>query len=203
MLLSVAGSNATKLFDEVHAPDILEDLPQDKFMGYLEQASPDVPASAPSPTDQTLTPSPSIPNHVLVPAQNIAAEISDPTPPPLESIISAADFEGVASKALTPKTWAFYSSAATDLITHGKNKELVRRIMIRPRVLRNVSEIDMRTNILGFDSSAPFFISPAAMAKLVHPEGEVAMSRAVSNEGIIQCVRVPCEKIQGRGRMVS
>lgn len=113
----------------------------------------------------------------------------DGTPPPLESLLSAADFEVVASRALTPKTWAFYSSAATDLITHGKNKELVRRLMIRPRILRDVSNIDMRTSILGFDTAAPFFISPAAMAKLVHPDGELALSRGAAAEGIIQCVR--------------
>lgn len=112
--------------------------------------------------------------------------------PPLESILGAADLEVVASRCLTPKTWAFYSSAATDLITLARNKELIRRVMIRPRVLRDVSEVNIKTSILGFDSSAPFFISPAAMAKLVHPEGEIALSRGAANEGIIQCVSTPC-----------
>ncbi|EGY16092.1 cytochrome b2 [Verticillium dahliae VdLs.17] len=169
--IGCAGSNATKSFDQVHAPDIIEELPKEKFKGFLEEPSSDVSASAAqcaAERDTTTAPT----NEV----------------PPLESVLSAADFEVVASKALTPKTWAFYSSAATDLITHGKNKELVRRIMIRPRILRNVTSVNMKTSILGFPSTAPFFIAPAAMARLVHPDGELALSRASANEGIIQSI---------------
>ncbi|KAF4777297.1 cytochrome b2 [Colletotrichum scovillei] len=181
VLLKCAGSNATKIFDEVHAPDILEELPDEKFIGLLKDATPDVPAAASQP--ESLTGTLSAPAETSKPS---SAE--EDTIPPLESIVGAPDLEVVASKALTPKTWAFYSSAATDLITHRNNKQLTRRIMIRPRILRNVSHIDMKTNILGFESSAPFFISPAAMAKLVHPDGELALSRGAANEGIIQCI---------------
>ncbi|KAG7148257.1 Cytochrome b2 like protein [Verticillium longisporum] len=178
VLLRCAGSNATKSFDQIHAPDIIEELPKEKFKGFLEESSSDVSASAAqcaAERDTTTAPT----NEV----------------PPLESVLSAADFEVVASKALTPKTWAFYSSAATDLITHGKNKELVRRIMIRPRILRNVTSVNMKTSILGCPSTAPFFIAPAAMARLVHPDGELALSRASANEGIIQSVRLAALKL--------
>lgn len=128
-----------------------------------------------------------------IPAASDKPATSDPLTtdhgiPPLETLLGCKDFEQVASKALTPKTWAFYSSAATDLITHGKNKEIIRRIMIRPRILRNVSDIDMRTSMLGNAVSAPFFISPAAMARLAHPDGELALSRAASSQGIIQTI---------------
>ncbi|TEA13873.1 Cytochrome b2 [Colletotrichum sidae] len=183
VLLKCAGSNATEIFDKAHAPDILEELPQDKLIGILKDATPDVPAAASQPSGQ---------NGVATQPAEIApgssVEQGDTGIPPLEAILSAPDLELVASKALTPKTWAFYSSAATDLITHRKNKELVRRIMIRPRILRNVTRVDFTTNILGFESAAPFFISPAAMAKLVHPDGELALSRGAANEGIIQCI---------------
>ncbi|KAK1968947.1 cytochrome b2 [Colletotrichum sublineola] len=184
VLLKCAGSNATKIFDEVHAPDILEELPDEKCIGILEDATPDAPENASQPAKSSDTN-----NAVSNTAQTPIRPTEDDTAiPPLDSIIGAPDLELVASKALTPKTWAFYSSAATDLITHKKNKELMRRIMIRPRILRNVSHVDMRTNILGFESSAPFFISPAAMAKLAHPDGELALSRGAANEGIIQCI---------------
>ncbi|KAL2884476.1 hypothetical protein SGCOL_000424 [Colletotrichum sp. CLE4] len=181
VLLRCAGSNATKIFDEVHAPDILEELPDEKFIGMLKDATPDVPAAASQSESRN--------GAVNAPAETTETKSTEEDAiPPLESIIGAPDLEVVASKALTPKTWAFYSSAATDLITHRNNKQLTRRIMIRPRILRNVSYIDMQTNILGYESSAPFFISPAAMAKLVHPDGELALSRGAANEGIIQCI---------------
>lgn len=94
----------------------------------------------------------------------------------------------VASKTANKKTWAFYSSAATDLLTRNANKSCFDRIWFRPRVLRNVREVNTRTNILGGDYKLPLFVSPAAMAKLIHPEGECAIARACENKGIIQGV---------------
>ena len=108
--------------------------------------------------------------------------------PQLHAVISAADFQEVARHSLTPKAWAFYSSAATDLVTHGMNKSLTRRVMFRPRILRNVTTVSTKRKILGCDSSTPFFISPAAMARMAHPEGEVALAKAAGAEDIIQCI---------------
>jgi hypothetical protein len=187
VLLKCAGGNATQPFDSVHAPDMLDELPKEKFMGFLEQPSPDVSATAANAAAEP-TPAPAQEQQQPVASADTSASF---TIPPLETIISAPDFTAVAQKALTHKAWAFYSSAATDLVTHSKNKELVRRIMIRPRILRNVTDINMERNILGFKSSAPFFMSPAAMARLAHPDGELAWSRGVANEGIFQVVRTP------------
>ncbi|KAF5022844.1 hypothetical protein F66182_5077, partial [Fusarium sp. NRRL 66182] len=183
VLLNLAGSDATELYNDVHAPDIIEELPSDKLMGLLEDS-----ATGRS-TEESITEMDPIP-----PPSSTNTNTTPETPnnnsmiPSLDSILGAPDFENAARQALTAKTWAFYSSAATDLVTHGKNKELIRRVMIRPRILRNVSKVNFQTSILGFDSQAPFFISPAAMARLAHPEGELALSRAAANQGIIQCV---------------
>ncbi|KAI1609001.1 cytochrome b2 [Exophiala viscosa] len=108
--------------------------------------------------------------------------------PPLLSLISSYDFEETASRSLSKKTWAFYSSAATDEITRKTNKTLYDRIWFRPRVMRNVREVNTRSKILGCDVALPFFVSPAAMAKLVHPDGELAIARGCSRFGIGQCI---------------
>ncbi|CAG7562759.1 unnamed protein product [Fusarium equiseti] len=106
--------------------------------------------------------------------------------PSLDQILSANDFALAAQKALAPKAWAFYSSAATDLVTWTKNRELIRRVMLRPRILRNVSEVKINRRILGLDSKAPFIMCPAAMATLAHPDGELGWSRAAASEGIFE-----------------
>jgi L-lactate dehydrogenase (cytochrome) len=108
--------------------------------------------------------------------------------PSLDQILSAHDFSLAAQKALTPKAWAFYSSAATDLVTVSKNKELIRRVMLRPRILRNVAEVCIKRTILGLESKAPFIMCPAAMATLAHPDGELGWSRAAASEGIFEIV---------------
>ncbi|KAH7198384.1 FMN-dependent dehydrogenase-domain-containing protein [Fusarium flagelliforme] len=183
VLLNSAGSDATEIYNDVHAPDIIEDLPSDKLIGFLEPSSQPV-----EPELKTVEADPVPPPTSPTQTNEFPTPQKTKTIPPLDAILSARDFEDAARDALSGKTWAFYSSAATDLITHGKNKELVRRLMIRPRILRNVTNIDFKTNILGLNSQAPFFISPAAMARLAHPDGELALSRAAANEGIIQCI---------------
>lgn len=159
----------------MHAPGILEEtLSGDKCKGILEAASSDVP-----------------PHGTLQEVENSNKSHSSELEigkPELRTLISAGDFEKVAGKCLTPKTWAFYSSAATDLITHSQNKSLLRRIMIQPRILRDVKTVSFRRNILGYDCSAPFFISPTAMARLAHQDGELALARAANVEGVIHCV---------------
>lgn len=108
--------------------------------------------------------------------------------PPLETLINSHDFEVVASRTASKKTWAFYSSAATDLITRDANKSCFDRIWFRPRVMRNVRSVDTKSTILGVDSSLSLFVSPAAMAKLIHPDGECAIARACTSKGIMQGV---------------
>lgn len=111
-----------------------------------------------------------------------------PEKPPLSSILSSHDFEDIASCSLPPKTWAFYSSAATDLITKGANKSFFDRIWFRPRVLRSVRNVNTSCLIQGVESSLPLFAAPAALAKLVHPSGEKGIAAACASRGVIQCI---------------
>ena len=44
---------------------------------------------------------------------------------------------------------------------------------------------------MGQKVELPIMCSPAAMAKLVHPDGEKAIARGCQKKGIIQCVSLP------------
>ncbi|XP_056158629.1 glycolate oxidase-like isoform X2 [Syzygium oleosum] len=55
----------------------------------------------------------------------------------------------------------------------------------RPRILVDVSHIDMTTTVLGFKISMPIMIAPTAMQKMAHPDGEYATARAASAAGTI------------------
>ncbi len=59
--------------------------------------------------------------------------------------------------------------------------------------MRSVPEAKMKRSILGFPCEAPIFVSPAAMARLAHKDGELALAKGCASEGIIQCVNsIPC-----------
>lgn len=170
IILKYAGRDATQAYSEVHGPSVIKtSLSADKHKGVLDKSSVD---------EEWLKQPPSENPQVVL----------DHEKPPLHTLINAHDFELVASKTASAKTWAFYSSAANDLITRNANKSCFDRIWFRPRVLRNVRSVDTRSKILGFDSSLPLFVSPAAMAKLIHPDGECAIAKACQNKGLMQGV---------------
>ncbi|KAJ5608234.1 hypothetical protein N7537_004853 [Penicillium hordei] len=168
IILKHAGRDATKAYSEVHAPSVMKNnLHAEKFKGILDESTIDAEWAKPPP------------------GQSLKV-ILENEKPPLDTLINSHDFEVVASKTANKKTWAFYSSAATDLITRDANKACFDRIWFRPRVLRNVRSADAGTNILGGSYKLPLFVSPAAMAKLIHPDGECAIARACANKGIMQ-----------------
>lgn len=171
VILKYAGRDATKAYSEVHAPSVLKThLPAEKhFKGLIDDATM---------TDDWIKEPPSANPQVVLNHEK----------PPLHTLINAHDFQLVASKTASAKTWAFYSSAANDLLTRDANKSYFDRIWFRPRVLRNVREVDTRTTMLGVDSRLPLFVSPAAMAKLIHPDGECAIARACESRRVMQGV---------------
>ncbi|KAK5275444.1 hypothetical protein LTR40_013022, partial [Exophiala xenobiotica] len=54
--------------------------------------------------------------------------------------------------------------------------------------MRKVGTIDTTTSILGYPVSFPLMVSPAAMARLIHPDGELAIGRAAKSKSVIQCI---------------
>ena len=108
--------------------------------------------------------------------------------PSLDACINVYDFEAIAGSVTTEAAWAYYSSGADDEITLRENHGAFHRLWLRPRVMVNVKNIDMRTKILGHNSSFPVFLSAVAMCKIGHPEGEVAWNRAACSEGIIYMI---------------
>jgi L-lactate dehydrogenase (cytochrome) len=52
----------------------------------------------------------------------------------------------------------------------------------------DVTNCDTTTTLLGLPSSSPFFIAPAALAKLGHPGGEVNLTKAAGKAGLIQAM---------------
>ena len=69
-----------------------------------------------------------------------------------------------------------------------ENARAFSRLFFHARVLRPISQCDTSTNILGFKSRIPVFVSGAALAKLGHPLGEVNITRGSARAGIIQMV---------------
>lgn len=62
---------------------------------------------------------------------------------------------------------------------------LNKRIFLKYRVLVDVSNIDMSTEVLGQKISMPLMIAPTAFHKMAHADGERAVAKAAENAGTI------------------
>ncbi|RAO68205.1 uncharacterized protein BHQ10_004217 [Talaromyces amestolkiae] len=166
-----AGKDASFTYNQVHDAKLLErTLPATCFKGTVIEG-----VIPPTPQD--------VKNESM--NDNLTAEKSLP---PLSSILSTHDLEEIARQHLSEKAWAYYSSAATDLVSERANQSLWGRIWFRPRILRNVRNVVTERQIQGVRTSVPFYVAPAAMARLAHDDGELAISKACADNGVVQCI---------------
>lgn len=98
------------------------------------------------------------------------------------------DVEMAATKQISHKAWAYYYSASDDLISKSLNTEVYRAILLRPRIFIDCEICDTSTSILDHKVMTPIFVSPAAMARLAHPEGEAGIARACGKYGVLQMI---------------
>ncbi|XP_067626556.1 uncharacterized protein [Eurosta solidaginis] len=99
--------------------------------------------------------------------------------------VCVEDFEKDALRLLDKNALDYYRSGAGEQLTLNLNREAFKKIRIRPRCLRDVSNIDIRCNVMGIDLKWPLGISPTAMQKLAHSDGEGANALAAGNVGSI------------------
>ncbi|KAG6420757.1 hypothetical protein SASPL_117295 [Salvia splendens] len=100
-------------------------------------------------------------------------------------ITNVTEYQAIAKEKLPKMVYDYYASGAEDQWTLAENRNAFSRILFRPRILIDVSKIDMTTTVLGFKISMPIMIAPTAMQKMAHPDGEYATARAASSAGTI------------------
>ena len=104
--------------------------------------------------------------------------------PHLSLCVSTTDFERVGKAVLPHKAWIYASSSANTGVSLKTNLEDWSRITFRPRVMRDVAQMDMRRSILGYVSPYPFYISPMGTLGAIHPGAEPEIVRGAVSKGV-------------------
>jgi 4-hydroxymandelate oxidase len=99
--------------------------------------------------------------------------------------INLFDFEEAAREQLAAMAYDYYRSGSFDEITLRDNQAAYGRIRLYHRVLRDIGERDLSTELLGQRISVPILVAPTAFHQLACPEGEVATVRAAGAAGTI------------------
>ena len=88
------------------------------------------------------------------------------------------DFRQLAKKKLPSPIFHYIDGGSDDEETLRRNTESFNDCDLIPKVLANVGKPDLSTEIFGKKISMPIFLSPAAMQRLYHPDGDKASARA-------------------------
>lgn len=108
--------------------------------------------------------------------------------PDLGQMYNLHDFEHVAKNTMELTAWAYYSSGADDEIALRNNHLAYQRILFKPKILVDVTSIDLLTTMLNCKTTVPFYITATALGKLGHTDGEKVLTRAASRQGVIQMI---------------
>ncbi len=98
-------------------------------------------------------------------------------------IADVPDYLRAAQAKMTPMAWDYISGGAADELTLRWNREAYDRLRLRPRVLVDVSKIDLRVRLLGKEMPFPILLAPTGYHQLAHPEGELATARGAGAVG--------------------
>ena len=95
--------------------------------------------------------------------------------------VSWADWEQAAADRLEPGPYGYLFGGAGTEDTMRANLEAFRRRRIVPRMLRDVGDRDLSTEVLGTPMPAPVMVGPVGVQSILHDEGELASARAAAS----------------------
>ena len=91
---------------------------------------------------------------------------------------SALDYREIARRKLPRFLFEYIDGGSYDEVTLGANRDDLKRISLRQRVLRDVSDIDLSTTLFGRRMNMPVALAPIGLAGLAARRGEVQAARA-------------------------
>jgi 4-hydroxymandelate oxidase len=102
-------------------------------------------------------------------------EATRPSPP-----VCVSDYEEIACQGLPDMIRNYIAGAAGDELSLRRNRDRFDALLLKPRVLRDVSRLDTSLEIFGCPLRFPILLAPTAYQRMVHPDGELATARGAS-----------------------
>ena len=94
------------------------------------------------------------------------------------------DFRELAKRRLPWPVFHYIDGAADDELTKARNTAAYADCDLVPNVLAGVAEIDTSVTIMGRKSALPLILSPTALQRVFHWQGERAVARAAERFGL-------------------
>jgi len=101
----------------------------------------------------------------------------------LKNCYKTEDFRQLAKRRLPSPIFDYIDGGADDEVTLRRNTESFDTCDLVPNVLAGVDSVDLSTEVLGQRLDFPLIMSPTAMQRLFHHDGERALAKAAENLG--------------------
>lgn len=98
----------------------------------------------------------------------------------IERADSIGALRALAKRRLPRPVFDFMDGAADEEVTLRRNREDLDATQLAPRVMRDVSRRDLRTEVLGTSVDLPLIIGPTGLAALGWPRADAALARAAA-----------------------
>lgn len=95
------------------------------------------------------------------------------------------DLRVLAKRRLPAPLFHYIDGGADDEWSLRRNTRAFDAWTLQPSVLRDVSQVDLTTRVLGCDLALPFFLAPTGMSRLFHHDKELGAARAASTFGTL------------------
>jgi L-lactate dehydrogenase (cytochrome) len=103
----------------------------------------------------------------------------------LEHCYNTPQFRRLAKRRLPGPIFHYIDGAADDEVTYRRNTSAYEDCDLVPNVLAGVESIDMSTTVMGVKLDLPIFLSPTALQRLFHHDGERAVGGAAESYGTL------------------
>jgi lactate 2-monooxygenase len=98
--------------------------------------------------------------------------------------VGSSGLQDRAREVLSAEAFGYVAGGAGGEQTMRANLQAFERWRIVPRMLRDVSVRDLGSSVLGTAMPAPVMLAPVGVQSIVHPEAELAASRAAASLGL-------------------
>ena len=103
---------------------------------------------------------------------------------------SIVDLQALARRRLPRPVYHYLVGAAETEATAERNVSSFDDVRLVPNCLVDVSRVNTKTRILGQQLEWPVFCSPTGASRFYHPDGELAVARAVAKSGSLYALAV-------------
>jgi L-lactate dehydrogenase (cytochrome) len=102
----------------------------------------------------------------------------------LNEALTIYDLRDIAHRRTPQAPFDYTDGSADQEISLARARQAFEDIEFQPRILRNVSDLDLSSTVLGKKVAMPFGIAPTGFTRMMHAEGETAGSQAAEAAGI-------------------